>query len=1663
MRYDTGILRERSADSVSLPGYRHPQILWQRDGFALVRAQLASSAAHHLLKLAVDGLPERATQLRFEQAQLAAAGFPGRARVSRLGELPALVMEISDVQPLGAWLAAEPRPPRLVAHVFALIAGDIGKLHDANTCHGAIDADNVLLLEGGTRPLLIGHSDRADKHPDQDIRDLGACLYQALTGRAPFPGPSSLERRHAAEANAVLPPHDVADVPGYMSALTMRLLSRGHPQRYRVLSTARLDLEQFAHGGTAEDRLGTHANLLGRLLHARELHGREHQLASLRAALAECRREGPRVAVLRGPTGTGKTALANAFLKSCAEQGIRVASSKFDQFQRRLSTDGITRLLTALVREVLGQETDVVEAWKRTLVTRVGPAAAVLVDVVPDLASILEELPAPERLGPTETHSRIMRAVVGLVSTMTDSEAPTVLFVDDVQWADSVSVAVLRTLATSDRVGALLVIAGYRTGENDESPASREAVDALCAAPSARAIAVGDLDETSMTRWLTDLLGAPAKTTRPIARIFVHKTGGNPLFARRLFHHLIHEGALTLDPETHRWCVDLTVLQSAEISNNLLTLVSSSIASLAPDTQRLLHHAACLGHQFSWKDLKLTSPMPLSATKTAVLDAIRLGLLAVIESNATDAPAGTEAWLNAWDDATLRFQHDQIQHAAYASRSADETIARHAHIGATFAASMTPRQLESRIFEVVGHLNRMGNDLYSEEQQRLILKLNLTASAIAHRATEYTTSRSYLQRAFECLGPDCWTRVPALCREIHLKRAAAEYLAGSDAVAEQLLSVALEHSSTAIERAQVHEIALAHLTVHGRYEAALERGQQALSLLGYELDADASADAAARIDELLQTGHLSRLQSAEAMAEPTATLAMAVLNNMLPLTFIANPSLFPAVAGRAVTLSLDEGPAPQSAIGFAAYGILLAAQDRYRDASRFGELALQLATRFGDLSQRCRAGEIVLACIHHWNAPLAECMTLAETALEAGMQSGDLQYAGYVLLYDVVNRLAAGEPLETLAARTGKALELCRDTSNQIACDVLDGCELLLSLYRDGRTAAQSDRERAYLDRCDANGSELALQIYHSFATQHAFVVGDVELAREHAAQATSRNASAPGVITLAVLDLYRALVAASDSHDHSGASESNARDTAASRIASWARLAPANFAHKSALIDAELARAAGQTQLAMQRYDEAIRLAGDQGFIHEQALALELAADFYDGAGAARVAHELRLSALRLWTEWGATSHADALAHRHQLRSESTTAIATAELTETADATTEALLRASRALSGELELEGLLRQLVHTSMLFSGFERTTLLLRQDDELVPRTVCTGRGGPETVVPGDPAAAPELPMTMLRWACRSGQTARFRARSWSSDFANDPYLRAHSPVAAVAIPWMHQGESVAVLYLENRVEERVLEPRRARDLELLGAQGAQSIKNALLYQSLREEIDERSRAELKLARAAREKDVLLQELDHRVKNSLQAMSAVLALSMANSTSTEVKHALTASQQRIHAMASVHDHLSHCLKYGDEDFVNYVRQLVTSTVHAYCREQRPASVDLRIETVPVDLPLAGPCGLILHELISNSCKHCAPRDLQLTVDVRSDGRDLVIVVADNGSGDERVFTDSTRHSTGMKIVAAMTAQLRGTMNVRRDRGLVFELRVPAALSAKAVPSE
>lgn len=223
--------------------------------------------------------------------------------------------------------------------------------------------------------------------------------------------------------------------------------------------------------------------------------------------------------------------------------------------------------------------------------------------------------------------------------------------------------------------------------------------------------------------------------------------------------------------------------------------------------------------------------------------------------------------------------------------------------------------------------------------------------------------------------------------------------------------------------------------------------------------------------------------------------------------------------------------------------------------------------------------------------------------------------------------------------------------------------------------------------------------------------------------------------------------------------------------------------------------------------------------------------------------------------------------------------------------------------------------------------------------------------------------------------------------------------------------------------------------------------------------LRQTITELQQAEEYIKASLREKEVLLKEVHHRVKNNLGIVSSLLQMQVRRTQNPEVNIVLRDSQNRIASIALVHEKLYRSEDLANINFTQYIRDLTVYLFDSYNISSNRITLDVQVETISLDADTAVPCGLIVNELVSNALKHAFPDERKGEVHVRfsqaplSPGepcpRQLILTVQDNGIGLPHNFDIERARTLGLSLVYGLSKQIKGTIEINSKQGTEFKI--------------
>ncbi len=268
------------------------------------------------------------------------------------------------------------------------------------------------------------------------------------------------------------------------------------------------------------------------------------------------------------------------------------------------------------------------------------------------------------------------------------------------------------------------------------------------------------------------------------------------------------------------------------------------------------------------------------------------------------------------------------------------------------------------------------------------------------------------------------------------------------------------------------------------------------------------------------------------------------------------------------------------------------------------------------------------------------------------------------------------------------------------------------------------------------------------------------------------------------------------------------------------------------------------------------------------------------------------------------------------------------------------------------------------------------------------------------------------------------------------------------------PLLNSDEVIGVLTLQDYNNENSFDETDLNILNTITSQASIALGNSRLYASLQNELEENKKAEQRITESLRSKEVLLQEVHHRVKNNLQIMSSLMKLQTRFIDDERMKEIFKESENRIKSMAIVHTKLYSTKNYGRIDFKDYLVSLIENFQASYLGSKTAIRFELIMENIEVNIDTAIPCGLIINELVSNAIKYAFVKrsagTISITMKKNPDGV-YYLEVNDDGVGVSDKSLLNSERTLGIQLVKLLTSQLNGKLSYESEinKGVRFEI--------------
>ncbi len=1291
-----------------------------------------------------------------------------------------------------------------------------------------------------------------------DLYSLGITFYEMLVGELPFNAKDALEMVHS---HIAIIPQPVIErnknVPKPISDIIQLLLAKKAEDRYQSAIGLQHDLEicleKYKQNDFIQEFDLQTKDFSGKFSLPQKLYGREEELSIILNQFEEVSEGNLKLILISGYSGTGKSVLVREIHKPVTEKKGYFIEGKFDQYQMTVPYYAIFQAFNSFINILLGENKSNLEKIKNNLISVIGEEGKVLTDVLPSLELIIGKQKELPELGGAESRNRFNYVFRKFVSVLSTKEHPIVLFIDDLQWADSSSLNLLETLITDPENKYLLCIGAYRDNEVDASHPFMITVKGMKqAGAKITDIKIGNLSFENINHLLADAIGKEISDCNDLANLVHKKTQGNAFFASQFLESLYEDELLFFNYETNVWNYSLEEIEKKNITENVVELIADKAKRLSKKSLDALKIAAGMGSSFS------------------------LDILSLIHNNETGNDANNDIKSALFEGMILpmeqdyKFAHDRIQQAVYSLIPEGERDEMHLRIGRLLLEREDIEKNEKYLFDITNHLNSGINLIENDHEKLSLCKLNLKAGIKAKEASAFNVSLSYLESGINLLPKNPWEKEYKTTLGLYELAAETAYLNGDFIQMENKISQVLKHSTNLLDKVKSYEIKILAFKAENKLIDAINTGLELLEQLGEKFPKNPKLPHVmkdlAKTKFKLWGKDNEILQSLPLMENENKIAAMRIMADIASSSYWATPTLFPLLVFRMVHLSLKYGNTAVSSFGFSTYGVILCGVlGSMKSGYEFAKLGLILLDKLNAKEWKTQIYTPIYCLIINWNEHIDETLKPLQESYHIGMETGAIEFACVNTNIYCIHAFLSGKRLEGVE-KESKAYsqnfdrfkqetnfnynEVYRQGMLNLLGESKDPLILTGGAFDEEKMIAQNQERNDKTGQFFIHFNKLILcyifqdfknALYHSEEARKLLeaVLAKFEIPNHHFYEA------------LTMLELYPT-VKGKEKRKFMRRVNKTLR-----QMKKWAKDAPENFKHKYDIIYAKKMMVLNKKDLINDYLDEGIQGAIKYDFIHEAAIAQEIAGNYFLKQNERKRSEKYIKESYSSYREWGAKGKTKQLEnffpeHILSLKKNRLSAKNINEsLSESISSNNSSILdintilKSSSIISSEIVLEKLLKTLLKIVMENAGANKGVLLLNENNNFLIQAISNNAIDVDVLQNKKYQGSGLIPESVISFVIRTKKSSVIEDAQNDPQSSNDLYWKNNNVQSVLCLPIINRGELNGVLYLENNLITNAFTQERIELLSVLSGQIAVSLNNAMLYENLEQKVNERT--------------------------------------------------------------------------------------------------------------------------------------------------------------------------------------------------------------------------
>lgn len=1281
-----------------------------------------------------------------------------------------------------------------------------------------------------------------------DFYSLGVMFYEMLTHRLPFPVEDPLELIHCHIAKE--PPSIVLlrpDIPKMLVEIVNKLLNKMPEERYSSSLGLHYDLQLCrTKWENKEDEgqivLGTR-DIKDQITLSQNLYGREEQVAMLLDAFKQVSEGRKEIVFIAGYSGVGKTSLVKEVHKPIVHQKGHYIQGKFDQLQRSIPYSAIVVAFQHLVKQVLSESEERLREIKTRLLDALGNVGGVVIEVIPEVELIIGKQPPVPRLNPSDAQIRFNLVFQNFVRVFSQREHPLVIFLDDLQWADSSSLNFIENLLQDQETNYLLLLGAYRDNEVDKSHPLQLSINNLNTSKvNLRHLTLEPLLLQDTQQLLADSLCAPLKEMELLAECIFNKTQGNPFFINEFIRVLYEKEILYFSYKKNLWEWDVSRIQYQSATHNVIAFLTNKIHSLPQKTQEILKLSASLGHQFDFNTLQIIHEQSISLTAEQLYEAIQAHLIYPLEEIYK-----THGLIGLKESASLRvpvlhycFAHDRIQQASYELINENDRPKLHLKIAKLLLGERELEENDDRLFEIINHFNQSISLIREVKERVLLAKYNFWAGQKAKLSAAYDTAGQYLNAGLRLLDPKDWKENYELSFSLHKEFAVCQYLTGDFESADSIFTTLLQKASTVLDSLEIYRLKIEMLSTLGKHPEALQIGLTALRYFNIRIPENPNLFHVLKAIYKIKF-QLRNIAIEDIQLPPMQDLKYKAIVNLITQlfnsAFIINQRLFILLTCKNISLSVKYGYTESTSMCIPVHAfVIMHSLNLYKEALSFIKLYNHLKEQYGPSKFEGKNQFVLGSFIEPYQLPIKSCNKTVLKAFHLCCEEGDIVYSNYSNLLLVVHAWVMAKNLSEVKKNIQSTVAFMLRTSISDFSTVVKFWEYTIQYLEAPQAIASLDRISFFEQEIIKGQNKTELSFFYSWLTRLYFLLGEDKKAIEAGLQHEFYSDYDKGLLShldgkfFLALALFRCLPLVEKAQQKKYLKKLKQLRLFIDKYASWA---PENYQPYSLLLAAEQAQVKQEHEIVLALYEQTIEMALNKELTLLAAIASEEAGQYCQLANAVKASELYFLNAHRYFKEWGTLARVNHLEAIYPLLDEKKVDLSPSSQINHHNLDMLAVLKFTQIISSEIRLDKLLQKFLMIVSENAGAQRSMILTQWNDQWV----IEAEGNlTQQVVYLNQLHTAELtcPLSILNYVQRTQKPIILNDAIQSELSFQDSYIQQENPRSLLMMPLFYKGHLSRILYLEHKTNSHTFTSNHLDSLQLLSAQAMTSLENAKLY-------------------------------------------------------------------------------------------------------------------------------------------------------------------------------------------------------------------------------------